>query len=79
MIASGHGVEQALSLCFERQLCRRADALICRRFVLSGSFVGVLTHLFADAALGPILSWAGGDPISQLHPWDCLYVTPSCW
>src|SRR6201988_2300833 len=24
-------VEQALSFCFERQLCRRADALICRR------------------------------------------------
>jgi len=32
---SGFTVEQALSFCFERQLCRRADALICRR-CLSG-------------------------------------------
>ena len=40
-IAAGWGlfeigctVEQALSLCFDRQLCRRADALICRRCLI---------------------------------------------
>ena len=31
IIASDRGVEQALSLCFKRQLCRRADAVICQR------------------------------------------------
>src|ERR1700744_4044349 len=33
-------VEQALSFCFERQLCRRADALICRRCLSSGRIPG---------------------------------------
>jgi Uma2 family endonuclease len=32
--ASFCGVDQALSLCFERQLRRRADALICRRCLI---------------------------------------------
>ena len=36
LIAMNRRVEQALSLCFKRQLCRRADALICRRCLREG-------------------------------------------
>ena len=36
IIASDRGVEQALSLCFKRQLCRRADAVICQRCLSVG-------------------------------------------
>jgi len=37
----GYGVERALSLCLRRHLCRRADALICRRcLTLAGGTIG---------------------------------------
>jgi hypothetical protein len=34
--ASSCWVERALSLCLKRHLCRRADALICRRCLSDG-------------------------------------------
>jgi hypothetical protein len=50
--ASISRVEQALSLCFERQLWRRADALICRRCLSHAVFAGVSFDLPIFAA-GP--------------------------